>query len=145
MATSAVTAVLGLTASLALMGVSVVPAGADVRIQVSKASQRMVVSVNGVKRHSWTVSTARAGGLVTPSGTFHPSAMKRMHYSRQFNNEAMPYAIFFSNVAIHGTDDVARLGRPVSHGCVRLSPANAASLYALVERDGLDRTTIEIQ
>jgi lipoprotein-anchoring transpeptidase ErfK/SrfK len=91
------------------------------------------------------VSTARPGGLVTPSGAFQPSSMKRMHYSRQFNGEAMPYSIFFSNVAIHGTDDVGRLGRPVSHGCVRLSPANAAALYALVEREGAAKTTIEIQ
>jgi lipoprotein-anchoring transpeptidase ErfK/SrfK len=68
-----------------------------------------------------------------------------MHYSRQFGGEAMPYSIFFSSVAIHGTDDVRRLGRPVSHGCVRLAPANAATLYALVARDGPARTTIEIQ
>jgi lipoprotein-anchoring transpeptidase ErfK/SrfK len=138
------TAALAVTAMLALIGTAGAPACAEVRIQVSKASQRMVVSVDGAKRYTWRVSTGREG-LVTPSGAFHPGLMKRMHYSRQFNGEAMPYAIFFSSVAIHGTDDVARLGRPVSHGCVRLSPSNAAALYALVARDGLAATTIEIQ
>jgi len=46
--------------------------------------------------------------------------------------------------AIHGTTELHRLGGPASHGCVRLHPANAATLYALVERDGRDSTRIEI-
>lgn len=138
------TAAWAVAAMLAFAATSVAPACADVVIRVSKASQRMVVSVDGVARHDWRVSTGRAG-FVTPGGAFRPNAMTRMHYSRQFANEPMPYAIFFSSVAIHGTDDVARLGRPVSHGCVRLSPANAAALYALVARTGLAGTTIEIR
>jgi len=49
----------------------------------------------------------------------------------------MPHSIFFrGGYAIHGTYEVAHLGRPVSHGCVRLSPANAATLYALVKAEG---------
>jgi lipoprotein-anchoring transpeptidase ErfK/SrfK len=120
------------------------PAGADVVIKVSKASQRMVVSVNGVTRYTWTVSTGRPG-LDTPVGVFRPSSMERMHISRKFGGEKMPYSIFFAHVAIHGTDDVARLGRPVSHSCVRLAPAQAATLYGLVDRVGLSATTIEVQ
>jgi lipoprotein-anchoring transpeptidase ErfK/SrfK len=138
------TAAIAIAAVLALASMAIEPARAEVRIQVSKASQRMVVSVNGAKRFTWTVSTGRAG-LVTPSGAFHPFSMERMHYSRQFGGEAMPHSIFFANVAIHGTDDVGRLGRPVSHGCVRLSPGNAAALYALVGREGLAATKIEVQ
>lgn len=129
-------------AMLALLGTSA--ACADVVIKVSKAAQRMVVSVNGAKKYTWTVSTGREG-LVTPSGVFRPGSMEPMHISRQFGGERMPHSIFFSSVAIHGTDDVGRLGRPVSHGCVRLAPGNAAALYALVGREGLARTTIEIQ
>jgi hypothetical protein len=32
----------------------------------------------------------------------------------------------------------------VSHGCVRLSPANAAVLYGLVEQTGLSDTTVVV-
>lgn len=35
-------------------------------------------------------------------------------------------------IYIHGTADTARIGTPVSHGCIRLSPQDAATLYALV-------------
>jgi lipoprotein-anchoring transpeptidase ErfK/SrfK len=39
--------------------------------------------------------------------------------------------------AIHGSYDTKRLGRSVSHACVRLHPANGAKLYALVESRGV--------
>ena len=35
-------------------------------------------------------------------------------------------------IYIHGTADTARLGTPVSHGCIRLSPQDAATLFDLV-------------
>ncbi len=35
-------------------------------------------------------------------------------------------------IYIHGTHDTARLGTPASHGCIRLSPQDAATLYDLV-------------
>ena len=34
-------------------------------------------------------------------------------------------------IYIHGTADTARLGTPVSHGCIRLSPQDAAILFDL--------------
>ena len=34
------------------------------------------------------------------------------------------------------------LGKPVSHGCLRISPENAATLYALVEKNGLKNTEV---
>lgn len=34
-------------------------------------------------------------------------------------------------IYIHGTADTARLGSPVSHGCIRLSPQHACTLYTL--------------
>jgi lipoprotein-anchoring transpeptidase ErfK/SrfK len=58
----------------------------------------------------------------------------------------MPYSIFYDgNFAIHGTTQVSRLGGPASRGCVRLHPANAAVLFALVQREGLGNTRISIQ
>jgi lipoprotein-anchoring transpeptidase ErfK/SrfK len=120
------------------------PAWADVVVQIDKSSQRMSVSVDGSPRYNWPVSTG-GGGYGTPSGVFHPQSMQRMHFSRKYYNSPMPHSIFFYyGFAIHGTNDIARLGGPASHGCVRLHPSNAATLYGLVKRDGGAGTRIEI-
>jgi lipoprotein-anchoring transpeptidase ErfK/SrfK len=58
----------------------------------------------------------------------------------------MPHSVFFvGGYAIHGTEYVRALGRPASHGCVRLHPDNAAQLYSLVEEYGAGNTLIRIQ
>jgi lipoprotein-anchoring transpeptidase ErfK/SrfK len=120
------------------------PARADVLVQIDKSSQRMAVSVDGTMRYEWAVSTGR-NGYGTPSGTFHPQSMARHYFSRKYYNAPMPHAIFFHyGFAIHGTNDLARLGGPASHGCVRLHPSHAAALFALVERNGPRHTRIEI-
>ena len=115
---------------------------ADVLVQVDKATQRMSVSVDGETKYNWPVSTA-AGGYVTPNGTYRPEAMMRMWYSRKYHMSPMPHSIFFhEGWAIHGSYATGALGRPASHGCIRLNPRNAAILYALVEQKGRDRTAI---
>ena len=135
----------GLLAALALAAVLWGSAAhADVVVQIDKSSQRMSVSVDGAARYNWPISTGR-DGYGTPSGTFHPQAMMRSYFSRKYYNAPMPHAIFFYyGFAIHGTNDISRLGGPASHGCVRLHPANAATLFALVQRSGPRNTTIEI-
>ena len=71
--------------------------------------------------------------------------MARYYFSRKYYNAPMPHAIFFyDGFAIHGTNELARLGGPASHGCVRLHPAHAAALFALVQRNGPRNTRIEI-
>jgi hypothetical protein len=45
---------------------------------------------------------------------------------------------------IHGSLDVKNLGKPVSHSCVRISPKNAATLYALVKENGLENTQVTV-
>jgi len=66
-----------------------------------------------------------------------------MHYSKKYDNAPMPNSIFFSGgYAIHATPHVGNLGRPASHGCVRLSPTNARTLYSIVKQD--PNTTIRI-
>jgi len=123
---------------------SIAPASADVVVQIDKSSQRMSVSVNGQPRYTWPVSTGRSG-YGTPSGVFHPQMMARRWFSRNYYNSPMPHSIFFYHgFAIHGTTELRRLGGPASHGCVRLHPSNAATLYALVERNGRGNTRIEI-
>jgi lipoprotein-anchoring transpeptidase ErfK/SrfK len=46
--------------------------------------------------------------------------------------------------AIHGSYDTRHLGTAVSHGCVRLNPANAAKLFALVQEQGVTNATVVI-
>ena len=120
------------------------PAIADINIVVSKRHQSMEVYENGELLDVWPVSTARRG-YVTPGGTFYPYSLQRMHYSKKYDNAPMPNSIFFNGgYAIHATPHVGNLGRPASHGCVRLSPANAESLYELVKVNR-NSTTITIK
>jgi lipoprotein-anchoring transpeptidase ErfK/SrfK len=66
-------------------------------------------------------------------------------YSRVYYHAPMPHAIFFhGGYAIHGSYEISRLGGPASHGCVRLHPAAAAILFALVQRDGMGHTIIVV-
>ena len=124
----------GFAAAAVMAGLALAPAHAGVVVQIDKSSQRMAVSVDGMKRFSWPVSTGRRG-YGTPSGVFQPTLMARRWYSRKYYNSPMPHSIFFYHgFAIHGTNELARLGGPASHGCVRLHPSNAATLFALVAR-----------
>jgi lipoprotein-anchoring transpeptidase ErfK/SrfK len=119
-------------------------AEASVVVEVNRSSQTMSVIVDGAPRYHWRISTGRTG-LGTPGGTYHPQSMQRTWYSRIYHNSPMPHSIFFTGgIAIHGTYEVAGLGRPVSHGCVRLDPANAAELFGLVQREGMHNTTIVV-
>ncbi len=135
---------LAFAAAIFLPGLAVMPARADVVVQIDKSSQRMAVSVEGMTRYNWPVSTGRSG-YGTPSGVFHPHLMARRWFSRKYYNSPMPHAIFFyGGFAIHGTYELSRLGGPASHGCVRLHPSHAAVLFSLVERNGPRHTRIEI-
>ncbi len=127
-----------------ISGFASTQARAEVVVQIDKSSQRMAVSVDGTTRYNWPVSTGRSG-YGTPSGVFQPQSMARHYFSRKYYNAPMPHAIFFYyGFAIHGTNDLARLGGPASHGCVRLHPSHAAMLFALVARQGPQNTRIEI-
>jgi lipoprotein-anchoring transpeptidase ErfK/SrfK len=114
-----------------------------IRINIDKAKQRMTVFVDGVERYNWPVSTGLRG-YSTPSGTYTTSSMNKMWYSKQWDNAPMPHAVFFTKEghAIHGTYEVKRLGKPASHGCVRLSTDHAATLFALVAEIGLKNTRV---
>lgn len=112
--------------------------------KVSISEQKMQVTVNGRPTFEWKVSTA-GPGYRTPKGTFKPTRMHKMWYSRKYDNAPMPHSIFFhGGYAVHATDAVKRLGRPASHGCVRLHPDNASDLFHLVKAFGEANTTIMI-
>jgi len=119
------------------------PIETTVLINIDKAGQKMTVFLDGVHQYEWPVSTGLRG-YTTPSGTYTTRSMNKIWYSRQWDNAPMPHAVFFTKNghAIHGTREIKRLGKPASHGCVRLSPENAALLYALVEKTGLKNTQV---
>jgi hypothetical protein len=121
------------------------PACANILITINKSAQKMTVTVNGEDRYIWPVSTGRSG-YDTPSGDFQPFRMEKDHYSREWDDAPMPNSIFFTKIghAIHGTFEARNLGRPVSHGCVRLSTQHAATLYALVQHDGVFNTRVKL-
>lgn len=113
-------------------------------VDINLTAQRMVVTEDGKAKYTWAVSSG-AYGYPTPVGTFNPTWMSKMWYSKQYDNAPMPHAVFFKNgAAIHATSSVRLLGTPASHGCVRLSPSNAAKLYAMIQRHGKARTEIKV-
>ena len=119
-------------------------AHAAVVVNIDRSVQRMSVVVDGMPRYNWRVSTARRG-YITPPGTYHPETLARHWFSRKYYNSPMPHSIFFyGGFAIHGSYEISHLGRPASHGCVRLDPGNAAILFSLVQHEGMGATTIMI-
>lgn len=127
----------GLLSSCAFLGAfsAASEAKATVSINIDLSSQAMHVSSNSGS-YSWPISTAR-WGYRTPRGVFHPQGLQLMHYSKKYHMSPMPHSIFFAGgYAIHGTYETRSLGRPASHGCVRLSPAHAAVLYQMVQSEG---------
>jgi hypothetical protein len=129
---------------LLLLGLAGQSAHAAVAVRVQLSTQTMQVSVDGAEYATWPVSTARRG-YRTPTGTYRPYSLQRMHYSKLYDFTPMPYSIFFhGGYAIHGTFEVRNLGRPVSHGCIRLAPDQAQSLFELILAQGVQNTTIEI-
>jgi hypothetical protein len=118
-------------------------ADAGVVVTVDKTAQRLTVAIDGVTRYRWPVSTAR-WGYRTPNGSYRPQRLERKWFSRKYDWSPMPHSIFFAGgYAIHGSYEVSRLGRPASHGCIRLHPANAAVLFTLV-RENMGHTRIVV-
>jgi L,D-transpeptidase-like protein len=119
------------------------PAQCGIVVTVDKSAQRLTVVVDGADRYQWPVSTGR-WGYSTPNGSYRPQRLERKWFSRKYDMSPMPYSIFFDGgYAIHGSYEVSRLGRPASHGCIRLSPSNASVLFALV-KDRTDDTRIVV-
>lgn len=116
----------------ALLG-SLARAEAGIVVTVDKSAQRLSVAIDGFDRYQWPVSTAR-WGYRTPNGTYRPERLERKWFSRKYDMSPMPYSIFFDGgYAIHGSYEISHLGRPASHGCIRLHPEHAAILFALVK------------
>ncbi len=112
--------------------------------KVDLSQQRMSVYINGRKKYSWPVSTGRRG-YRTPVGSWRPKVLRRMHYSKKYYNSPMPHSVFYlGGFAVHGTGAIKRLGRPASHGCVRLHPRNARRLFGLIKAHGMGNSRIKV-
>ena len=115
-----------------------------VKVEISRDAQKMNVYVGGKLKHTWAVSTGRKG-FKTPSGAYKPTWMTKMWHSKQWHNAPMPNSVFFKEgFAIHATNETGNLGRPASHGCVRLAPKNAAKLFDLIKTHGEKKTRIVV-
>jgi len=120
---------------LAALACSAAPALAKVGIRVDLGRQRITIVKNNEPPIVWKISSGRPG-YETPTGRFIMQRMDADHLSDEYDQAPMPYAIFFSRgLAIHGTT-MGGLGRPASHGCVRLSVDHARDLYEWVEQYG---------
>lgn len=122
--------------AMLLLGAVTTGMAASLVAHIDVSAQTMTVKKYGRVVHRWKVSTARRG-YVTPRGTWRPTRMHTMWHSRKYNMSPMPYSIFYHRgYAIHGTNAVSRLGRPASHGCVRLHTRNAKKLFSMVKQVG---------
>jgi lipoprotein-anchoring transpeptidase ErfK/SrfK len=126
--------------------VAVKPKEPYVVITINKATQKMTVTVGGRRTYTWLVSTG-AQGYTTPSGNFRPFRMEKDHFSKEWDDAPMPHSIFFTGEghAIHGSPYTKRLGTRASHGCVRLAPQNAATLFELVKKTGMSNTRVIVR
>lgn len=130
--------------ALLFAGINTARAANQLVARVSISQQTMEVLVDGQPAFEWKVSTGRKG-YRTPTGSYKPIRMHRMWYSKKYDNAPMPHSVFFNGgYAVHATDAVKRLGKPASHGCVRLHPDNASDFYRLVETFGASNTQIVI-
>ena len=135
-----------LVSILMMIGLMTAPSfAALVEARVDLSEQKMRVYKNGKLKYVWAVSTARRG-KVTPTGTWRAKWLSKNHKSSRYNNAPMPYSIFYSgHFAIHGTNQISRLGRPASAGCVRLHPDNARVLFNMASRYGLKNLKVNIR
>ena len=116
---------------------------AAVVAKVDLSQQRMKVYINGKRKYEWPVSTGKKG-WPTPTGNFRPYRTHRNYYEKHWN-AYLPYLVaVYRGIAIHGTKATHKLGRPASHGCIRLSISNASRFYSLVKKHGLRNTRVVV-
>ena len=85
-------------------------------------------------------------GHSTPGGKYSVMKLVKDYVSHTYNSP-MPWSVFFKDgYAVHGTmpEYYPDLGRPASHGCVRLHQKNAEYVYNTVKDIGPRNTTVVI-
>lgn len=120
---------------------------------VDKNAQRLYLYIDGALTYSWKTSTGKSG-YITPDFDRHPDGRIYDRYTSSkypggdYNGLGnMPYAVFIQGgYAIHGTTqgNWSKLGRPASHGCIRLHPDNGQIFNVLVRRNGIRNVWITV-
>ena len=130
---------------MVIFGLMSTPAwAARVEARVDLSEQKMKVYHGGKLKYSFRISSGKKG-FRTPTGRWGVTRMHRKYFSRKYHGAPMPNSIFFyRGYAIHGTNKVSRLGRPASHGCIRLAPGNARALFNLVKANGRHNFRVKI-
>lgn len=118
--------------------------GTPLVARVDLSDQRMYIYLDNRLIHEFPVSSGR-GKYGTPTGRWNAYWLSPKHRSRKYNNAPMPWAVFFNEgYAVHGTTDLRNLGRPASHGCIRLHPDNAKIFFRMVQTSGKESTLISV-
>lgn len=122
--------------------------------QVVKSTQRMYLYVHGTLQGSWAVSTGKPGYTTpnfdkNPDGRIYDRYTSGKYPGGDYNGLGnMPYAVFIrGGFALHGTPrgNWPMLGRPASHGCIRMLPDNAYIFNRLVRIYGIANVWITVQ
>jgi lipoprotein-anchoring transpeptidase ErfK/SrfK len=131
-----------------------------VYVHVNRAEQILIqyVNLNVVDYDKeivgYQISSGR-DGFTTPGYSGHPVAGRiydrwdsTIYPGGDYQGLGnMPYAMFFNGgYAIHGTPvgNFAKLGKPASHGCIRMYPEQAKELNRLVRKVGVHNVWFEI-
>lgn len=113
-----------------ILGVQTDSPASRLTIVVDLATQRAIVSRDGVEVFTTKISSGRSN-KPTPTGTFVVTQKYPMWRSTLYQNAAMPFFLRLSCSAV-GLHQGSLPGYPASHGCVRLPEASAKKLYAEV-------------
>lgn len=120
---------------------------ATVQVRVNLGTQRLTVTGPSVGK-VFKISSGLAPEHGTPGSgkCFAPDFMETMHYSSLYNKAPMPNSIFFNgNIALHATEAEHLLGKPASHGCIRMSKVDAKTLFDIVKANGKANTSICVE
>ncbi len=122
--------------------------------RINKQAQRLYLYVDGVMVDTFKVSTGDAKHQTPNMSVRAAGPIFKKYTSKKFPGGDymglgnMPYAVFFrGGFAIHGTTpgNFSKLGKPASHGCVRLHPDDAVIFNELVRTVGLSETWVTVE
>jgi hypothetical protein len=123
-------------------------------LEITLAQQKANLYIDGDMQSSWPISSGKRGYTTpsfdkNPNGRIYDSYTSSAYPGGDYQGLGnMPYAVFISGgYAIHGTlkSNWSQLGKPASHGCLRLHPDNAFIFNRLVRSLGVGSVWITIE
>ena len=113
-------------------------AHAYVQINVDLSSQTMTVHSGSGETYVWPISSG--GPAIRRRAACSARGRSTRWLIRPSTATRRCRTPFSSMASMRFTARLAvgDLGRPASHGCIRLSPGNAATLFAMVQRQGAE-------